>query len=140
MKRIPARLTCTSDSTFHTKMKNAFNLLLVAIACSVGCKKADAPLDATQPLAESFKVADPAVQGKIQAVNTGLSTGNYLAAAQAMEPVLAQPNLTEPQKQAIGLALAQMNQAIAANPSLDSKEFYEIRARMFQAMRGKSRF
>ena len=97
-------------------------------------------MDATQPLADSFQAAEPEVKQTIQTVNTSLKSGDYLAAARAMEPVLTRRDLTEPQKQAIGLALSQMNQAIAANPSLDSKELYELRARMFQAMRGKSRF
>jgi len=121
-------------------MKIAFNLVLAAIVGCVGCKKPETTVDATKPLAESFKAAEPEVRNTIQTVNTRLSEGNYAAAARAMEPVLAQPNLTEPQKQAIGLALSQMNQAVAANPALDSKEFYDARARMFQAMRGKSRF
>jgi len=121
-------------------MKFVVTVVLVALGCCVGCKKADAPVDATQPLTESFKTAEPAVQTTIQTVNSRLNEGNYLAAARAMEPVLAQPNLTESQKQAIALALSQMNQALAANPSLDSQEFYDARARMFQAMRGKSRF
>jgi len=115
-------------------------LALTAVLCFGGCKKEEVTVDATQPLADSFQTAEPAVQQTIQTVNTSLKSGNYLAAARAMEPVLVQPNLTDPQKQAIGLALSQMNQAVAANPSLDSKELYELRARMFQAMRGKSRF
>ena len=121
-------------------MKIAFHLAFAITLCCLGCKKTDVSVDATKPLAESFKAAEPAVQNTIQTVNTKLAEKNYFAAAQAIEPVLAQPNLTEPQKQAIGLALSQMNQAVAANPSLDSKEFYDARARMFQAMRGKSRF
>ena len=115
-------------------------LALAAAFCVAGCGKKETTVDATKPLAESFQAAEPAVQQTIQSVNASLKSGNYLAAAQAMEPVLGQGNLTEPQKQAIGLALSQMNQAVAANPSLDSKEFYDARARMFQAMRGKSRF
>ena len=115
-------------------------LILVALFCITGCGKKEVTVDATKPLAESFQTAELAVQKTIQTVNASLNSGNYLAAAQAMEPVLGQGNLTEPQKQAIGLALSQMNQAVAANPSLDSKEFYDARARMFQAMRGKSRF
>ena len=121
-------------------MKITFHFALAIVLCCVGCKKSEATVDATKPLAESFKAAEPEIKNTIQTVNTRLTEGNYFAAAQAMEPVLTQPNLTEPQKQAIGLALSQMNQAVAANPSLDSKEFYDARARMFQAMRGKSRF
>jgi len=118
----------------------AATLALVVSLGFLGCKKQEIKVDATRPLAESFQTAAPAVQQTIQSVNASLRSGNYLAAAQAMGPVLGQGNLTEPQKQAIGLALSQMNQAVAANPALDSKEFYEARARMFAAMRGKSRF
>lgn len=118
----------------------ATTMALALVLSFAACKKADVTVDATQPLAQSFQTAEPATQQTIQTVNSNLKAGNYLAAAQAMEPVLAQPNLTDSQKQAIGMALSQMNQAIAANPALDSKEFYDIRARMFQAMRGKSRF
>jgi hypothetical protein len=121
-------------------MKTVTSIALAALVGCIGCSKTEAPVDATKPLEESFKVAEPAVRTTIQTVNTKLTEGNYFAAAQAMEPVLAQPNLTEPQKQAIALALSQMNQAVAANPAIDSKEFYDARARMFQAMRGNSRF
>jgi PBP1b-binding outer membrane lipoprotein LpoB len=119
---------------------SAITTMLALIVVLNGCSKRTAAVDATQPLADSFQAAAPEVKQSIQSVNTSLNSGNYLAAAQAMEPVLHRPNLTDPQKQAIGMALSQMNQAIAANPALDSKEFYELRARMFQAMRGKSRF
>ena len=115
-------------------------LVIGVLLCVAGCGKKETTVDATKPLAESFQTAEPAVQQTIQTVNANLNSGKYLAAAQAMEPILGQGTLTEPQKQAIGLALSQMNQAVAANPSLDSKEFYDARARMFQAMRGKSRF
>jgi len=48
--------------------------------------------------------------------------------------------LSEAQKQAVGLALKQVNDAIAANPTLDTKEMYELRAKMYKAVDGGSRF
>jgi hypothetical protein len=140
MNRILVRPTFTSDSRLVSTMKIAFNFALAVLLCCAGCNKSGTTVDATKPLAESFQVAAPEVKHTIQTVNTRLTEGNYFGAAQAMEPVLTQPNLTEAQKHAISLALSQINQAVAANPSLDSKEFYAARARMFQAMRGKSRF
>jgi hypothetical protein len=44
--------------------------------------------------------------------------------------------LTPEQRQACGLMFQQINQAIAANPSLESKELYELRVRLAQAARG----
>ena len=48
--------------------------------------------------------------------------------------MVLQQRLTEPEKQAVGVALQQINKAIAADRSLDTKEMNELRARMFQAV------
>ena len=37
-------------------------------------------------------------------------------------------------------ALQQINKSSAANPKLDTKEMYELRAKMFQAVHGTARF
>ena len=60
--------------------------------------------------------------------------------AKSLPPILNQPNLTAQQKRAIGLALDQMNKAVAENPALDTKEMYELRQRMFRAVDGGPRF
>ena len=76
----------------------------------------------------------------IETVTTSLKAANYLEATRALEPIVNGRPLTDPQKQAIGVALQQINQAIAANPSLDTKEMYELRAKMFQAVHRGPRF
>ena len=97
------------------------------------CKKPARPVDATQSLTQSFQAAQPDVKQTVGDVNNNLKTGNYLQAARAMEPILESRTLTAQQKEAIGLTLQQIKQAIDANPALESKELYELRAKMFRA-------
>ena len=112
-------------------------LTLVAVSC--GRKETQA--DATKALEQSFKTAEPEVRKAIEAVNVHLKTRDYTAAAKALEPVVVQRRLTQPEAQAVGVALQQLNQAIAADRSLDTKEMYELRARMFHAVHNSgSRF
>jgi hypothetical protein len=109
-------------------------LVVPALAlCLVSCKK-EQPADATQPLQQSFQSAGPEVQQAIAAVNTSLKAHNYAEATRALAPVVTQSALTKPQKEAVGVALQQINQAIAANPGLDTKEMYDLRAKMFRAV------
>jgi hypothetical protein len=104
-----------------------------------GCSKTT-QADAAQPLTQSFQTAEPEVKQIIETVTTSLKAGNYLEATRALEPIVNGRPLTDPQKQAIGVALQQINQAVAANPSLDTKEMYELRAKMFQAVHRGPRF
>jgi hypothetical protein len=104
-----------------------------------GCQK-ETPADATQSLQETFAVAEPQVVQRIDAVNSSLKAGNYAEATRALETIVSGQRLNDPQKQAVGMALQQINQAIAADPNLDTKEMYELRAKMFQAVRSGSRF
>ena len=110
-------------------------LALVAVSC-----KKETQADATQPLQQSFETAEPEVKQAIEAANINLRARDYTAATKALAPVVTQRRLTEPQKQAVGVALHQINQAIAADPSLDTKEMYELRAKMFQAVHRGPRF
>ena len=103
-------------------------MTLVAVSC--GKKQADA----TQPLQQSFQTAEPEVKKAIEVVNVHLRARDYTAAAKALAPVVEQRRLTQPEAQAVGVALQQINQAIAADRSLDTKEMYELRARMFHAV------
>jgi hypothetical protein len=103
--------------------------------CLLGCRK-ETPVDASRPLVQSFQASAPEVTQAIATVTTSLKAGNYLDAARALEPALAGRTLTPPQREAIGLAFQQISQAVAANPSLDSKELYELRVRMARAARG----
>jgi hypothetical protein len=108
-------------------------LVVAALAlCVVSCSKT-AKVDATQPLQQSFETAAPEIKEAIATVNASLKAKDYVAATKALAPVVTQHALTDPQRQAVGVALQEINQAIAANPALDSKEMYELRAKMFQA-------
>jgi len=116
---------------------------LVAAALALGmasCKKKGPQADASQPLQQSFRTAAPEIQKAVAVATTSLRAGNYTEATRALAPIVNQQRLTEPQKQAVGVALQQINQAITANPALDTKEMYEMRAKMFEAMRRGSRF
>jgi hypothetical protein len=105
-------------------------LTLVAVSC--GRKETQA--NATQSLQQSFKTAEPEVKQAIEVVNAHLQARDYPAAAKALAPVVLQQRLTEPQREAVGVALQQINQAVAADRSLDTKEMYELRAKMFRAV------
>ena len=112
-----------------------FSFLAVAAAAlfMMSCKK-EAKADATQPLQQSFQTAEPEVKKAIETVNNSLKTGNYSEAARTLAPLVAERPMTDAQKQAVGVALQQINQSIAVNPSLDTKEMYEMRAKMFKAV------
>jgi len=109
-------------------------LLAVLTLSAMSCGKKETPVDATQSLQESFKTAKPEVKQAIETVNVHLRAKDYTAAAKALAPVVLRQPLTEPERQAVGLALEQINQGIAADRSLDTKEMYELRAKMFQAV------
>ncbi len=116
--------------------------VLVALAATqslVGCKK-ETQADATRPLQRSFETAEPEVKQAIATVNTSLRAGNYVEVARALDPVLARTNLTEQQKQALGVALQQLNQAVGSNPTLDTKEMFELRAKMSKVLTTGPRF
>ncbi len=104
-----------------------------------GCGKGPAA-DAVQPLQESFEAAEPEVKTAIETVTTSLKAGQYEAATRALAPVVTQRPMTDAQRQAVGLALKQINDAVAANPALDTKEAYEMRERMFRAVHSGPRF
>ncbi len=114
-------------------------LIAALVLCLAGCKRA-AKVDATQPLQQSFQTAEPEVQQAIAKINTSLKANDYAGATRALAPLVSERPLSDQQRQAVGVALQQINQAVAANPSLDTKEMYELRAKMFQAMRRGSRF
>jgi len=123
---------------------NPFKLLSLLVVpvlalCLVGCKK-EVQTDATQPLQQSFQTAEPEVKQAIESVNASLKAGNYTEATKTLSPLVDRRPLTDAQKQAVGQALQQVNQAMAVNPSLDTKEMYELRAKMFQAVHSGPRF
>ena len=108
-------------------------LLAVALALGLlGCKKSG-PLDATKPLQQSFESAGPEVQQAIATVNASLKAKDFEAATKALVPLVSGRAMTDAQRNAVGLALQQINQAVAANPGLDTKEMYQLRRQLFQA-------
>jgi hypothetical protein len=115
-------------------------LTLGLAAGLVACKPKEAQVDATQPLQQSFQEAEPAVRQTIAAVNTSLKAGQYQQAGQLLQPVITSRQLTAQQQQAVALTLQQLNQAVAKEPALDTKEMYELRNKMFQTLRKGSRF
>ena len=117
----------------------SFLVVLALALCLVSCKKAP-KVDATQPLQQSFETAAPDVQQAIATVNNSLKANDYAQATKALAPLVTQRVLTDPQKQAVGVALQQINQAIAANPALDTKEMYQLREQMFRAVHSGPRF
>src|SRR5262245_39118759 len=109
----------------------ALALTLVAMSCSK-----EAKTDASQPLKQSFATAEPELKGAIETAAASLKAGQYTEATKALAPVVTGRPLTDAQRQAVGAALHQINQAITANPSLDTKEMYELRAKMYRAVDG----
>ena len=124
------------------KLLHSPSLILVAVLAMflVACSKTETKTDATQPLQQSFESAAPEVKQAIENVNASLKAGNYAEATKVLSPLVDGRPLTDAQKQAVGMALRQVNQAMAVNPSLDTKEMYELRAKMFQAVHSGPRF
>jgi hypothetical protein len=117
-------------------------LVLLSFAClllAAGCKKRSGA-DASAPLQQSFQTAEPEVQKAIVTVTARLNSGDYTEATKALAPVVTRRPLTPPQREAVGIALQQINQAIAANPALNTKEMYELRKQMFDAVHRGPRF
>jgi hypothetical protein len=106
--------------------------------CLVGCK-GERKVDATQPLAQSFQDVGPEVQQAIATVNHCLKANQYAEATKTLAAVVTKRALTDPQRQAVGLALQQINQAIAANPGLDTKEMYQLRDQIFRTVQSGPR-
>ena len=123
------------------KLLTMLSLLIVPalVLCAVSCQK-EAQVDATQPLQQSFQKAEPEVKKAIETVNTSLKAGNYTEATRALSSVVTDRPMTEAQKQAVGVALQQVNRAIEQNPALDTQEMYNLRAKMFQAVQSGPRF
>ena len=123
-------------------MKSSFVFLFLLMSVSalflVSCK--EAKTDATQSLSQSFQSSEPEVKKAIDTVNNSLKTGNYTEAAKTLAPLVDNRPMTTAQKQAVGVALQQINQAMVVNPALDTKEMYELRAKMFQAVQSGPRF
>ena len=112
------------------------SILLVA-AGVVSCGKKVAS-DASAPLEESFQQAEPETQQAIEEVTSNLRARNYSQAMRHLAPVIENRQLTEAQKQAVTTMLQQVNDAIVADPSLETAEMYRMRQNMFHSVYGKS--
>ena len=111
-------------------------LAIAAFApCLLSCKK-ETHVDASKPLEQSFQTSEPEAKQALATATTSLKAGNYIEAGRALDPLLAGHKLTPQQRQAVGLMFQQINQAIAANPNLESKELYDLRVRLAHAARG----
>ena len=115
-----------------------FGALIISMLL-LGCKKKES-VDATQALQQSFQSAEPEVKSSIDIVNNNLKAGNYAEASRTLAPIVSGRPLTEPQRQAVGVAIQQIGQAIAQNPALDTKEMYDLRAKLYKAYDGGKRF
>jgi hypothetical protein len=124
-------------------LKSKFGPLCLATlglaCCMAGCGQKAKPADAAKPLQQSFQSAEAPVQQAIASATSSLKAGNYAEATRALAPLATKPDLTAEQRQAMGTALRQINQAMAANPKLNTKEMYEMRQKLFQAAYGKPR-
>ena len=78
------------------------------------------------------------MQQAIATVTTSLKAGNYTEATRALTPVVTTRQLTGEQRKAVGVALQQINHAVAANPKLNTQEMYERRRKLFQTGFGNS--
>jgi hypothetical protein len=110
----------------------SFLVASVLVLCLVGCK-GERRADATKPLEQSFATATPEVQQAVASINAYLKAQNYTEATKALASLVTQRALTDAQRQALGVALQQINQAVAANPALDTREMYQLRAQLFRA-------
>lgn len=118
--------------------KSGCLLIAVLVLSLVSCSK-ERVSDASESLQTSFQSAAPEVQKAIESVGASLKQGQYAEATRTLAPVIQRP-LTDPQRQAIGLTLQHINQEIGKNPALDTKEMYDLRVKMFQAVHGGPRF
>ena len=112
------------------------SVLLVA-AGVVSCGKKVAS-DASAALEQSFQQAEPETQQAIEEVTSNLRARNYSQAMRHLAPVIENRRLTEAQKQAVTTMLQQVNDAIVADPSLETAEMYRMRQNMFHSVYGKS--
>jgi hypothetical protein len=108
-------------------------LLLAGVFAFPSCSN-QGTVDASQPLEQSFQQSPPEITKAIQTVNSSLKSKDYLQAARSLAFVLDKVKLTPAQNQAVGTALKQINDAIAADPSLNSAEMYQLRQKMFVAV------
>jgi hypothetical protein len=120
-----------------TIAKSSFILALVLAFLAPGCKKSEpAAPDTALKLDQAFETAETALKDSVTAVTASLRAKNFAEATKALEPIVSNPKLTEPQKAAIMSVILQINEAVANDPKLDSSELSDLRRRMFMSLRG----
>jgi hypothetical protein len=82
----------------------------------------------------SFQAERPEVQRAVQQVAAELRAGNVPQAVRLLIPVLENRKLTEAQEQAVGATIKQINDAIAADPNLQTAEMYQVRQKLFRSV------
>lgn len=125
-------------------MKTIVNLpVFVVLACLafvMGCGKATPPpADSGPTLQQAFESASPTLKQGAETVAGLIQARNYAEATKALEPLALSPALTEPQAQAVLIAIRQIGDAIASNPKLDTPEMAALRSKMFSALRRGTR-
>jgi hypothetical protein len=115
-------------------------VLALATLLVLSCRRQDDSQNPAGMLNESFRTGSPETQSQITAASSHLQSGDYRSAALALAPVVSQQQLTEAQRAAVSAALVQMNQAVATDPKLNTRDMYEARAKMFQALQKESGF
>ncbi len=125
-------------------MKTIVNSLTILVLSSlmfvIGCgKEAPPPTESGPTLPQAFEQASPALKQGAETVANHIQAKNYAEATKALEPLAMSPSLTEPQAQAVLIAIRQIGDAIASNPNLDTPEMAALRARMFSALRRGTR-
>ena len=113
-------------------------LLLAAVSCQcvTGCGR-DNSENASQDLEVGFQTASPDIRQKIKSVQDDLKDKNFLQAAKTLLSVVTKVDLNPERKQAVGKMLNQINDAISADPKLDSPEMYHLRQQLFKAIYSK---
>lgn len=116
--------------------------LILALATVIGlsCRRQDDSPNPAALLNESFRTGSPETQSQITAAASHLQSGDYRSAALALAPVVSEQQLTEAQRAAVSAALVKLNQAAATDPKLNTRDMYEARAKMFQALQKESGF
>jgi hypothetical protein len=124
--------TMNDPSTFIRGCQGlALALVLAWGVCGCGSKGAT---DATGDLEVSFQAERPEVQRAVQQVAAELRAGNVPQAVRLLIPVLENRKLTEAQEQAVGATIKQINDAIAADPNLQTAEMYQVRQKLFRSV------
>jgi hypothetical protein len=112
-------------------------LLTVALVVSAtGCGKESSA--AGGGLEQGFAQADAAVREEIVKVAAAIKVQDYVAAVTLLDRMLREHKLTETEQTATRKAFGEINQAVVANPGLDSPEFFRARSELMKRLYGES--